>query len=751
MSNFTPQQIEEFLQEFFDVVGARQYVGARYVPIFGRAGEDTIEWDDLAPYEPLTVVMHDGVSYVSRRYVPAGIEITDTAYWVQTYRFNAQVEQYRQEVLGFADDIADRVPFPDPDFFPKFGTLGQVLSTLEDGTTKWEDPVVPSDEQAEEVITAWLEDHPEATTTVQDRSITAIKLAEGAAFAAPVTYVNNQTCDLGTLTVEGIYAFQYISEAGAYHASFPTNKSGTLIVKYIAGITYQIYFASDTGDVFTRLKAGGTWRAWQNKAAALDTALRAEISTYNTSGGAFTPPVSYTPTQAQDLNELVVPGLYTFTYDSNVSFHASFPINRVGVLIVGKDTTGLVYQIFYAMTGTAPRGYTFVRYKAGSSWVDWTSSSINAPTNYVANQTADLNTFTTDGVYAFQYVSEAGTWNSTFPVPIRGNRSTGTLIVMHAGSIVLQVYQASDNGGMYTRLKANAGWREWRNEAETLANDHEVSILFVGNSLTADAISYVPWLLKTYFPSVRFRLYGWYIGGYTLAQQLAAWQNNATADEVYIAENSASWTIYPSNTTMADVLSNHTFDVVCMQEYFNYKNEYTDADIATWNACRDYLTANYAGTNGFEFVSLFHAPKRDRAEAIFTLTEQGNAKILQDTIAQDMIPVGIAIYRALDTALNSLGDDGGLSNDGTHAQEGLPCLLQAMTATLWILDHIGYIKSVYGSNAKMTAAIYNSLTIPSPNLGTGVIPGTNAENLLAQQVAIEAFKEGKKFVADNIA
>lgn len=107
MSNFTPQEIEEFLQEFFDVVGARQYVGARYVPIFGRAGEDTIEWDDLAPYEPLTVVMHEGVSYVSRRYVPTGIQITDTAYWAETYRFNAQVEQYRQQVMGFSEDIAE--------------------------------------------------------------------------------------------------------------------------------------------------------------------------------------------------------------------------------------------------------------------------------------------------------------------------------------------------------------------------------------------------------------------------------------------------------------------------------------------------------------------------------------------------------------------------------------------------------------------------------------------------------------------
>ena len=84
LANFTPQQVEEFLQEFFDVVGTRQYTGARYVPIFGRVGEDTMEWDGNAPYEPLTVVVHQGTSYVSRQYVPTGVDVTDTAYWAAT-------------------------------------------------------------------------------------------------------------------------------------------------------------------------------------------------------------------------------------------------------------------------------------------------------------------------------------------------------------------------------------------------------------------------------------------------------------------------------------------------------------------------------------------------------------------------------------------------------------------------------------------------------------------------------------------
>ena len=82
-------------------MSVREYIGARYVPIFGRMGEDTWQWDNLAPYEPLTVVEHQGNSYISRQYVPVDIEITNTNYWLSTGNFNAQVEAYRREVQTF--------------------------------------------------------------------------------------------------------------------------------------------------------------------------------------------------------------------------------------------------------------------------------------------------------------------------------------------------------------------------------------------------------------------------------------------------------------------------------------------------------------------------------------------------------------------------------------------------------------------------------------------------------------------------
>lgn len=75
------------------------YVGARYVPkIMG-------EWSATVEYEPLSVVLYQGTSYTSITYVPMGILPTDEKYWALTGNYNAQVEQYRQEVERIKNQV----------------------------------------------------------------------------------------------------------------------------------------------------------------------------------------------------------------------------------------------------------------------------------------------------------------------------------------------------------------------------------------------------------------------------------------------------------------------------------------------------------------------------------------------------------------------------------------------------------------------------------------------------------------------
>lgn len=83
----------------------RQYVGARYVPKFS----DPIEWNQQRSYEALEIVTHLGTSYTSKKPVPVGTEIGNTEYWVITGNYNAQVEQYRQETVKVANDLASEV------------------------------------------------------------------------------------------------------------------------------------------------------------------------------------------------------------------------------------------------------------------------------------------------------------------------------------------------------------------------------------------------------------------------------------------------------------------------------------------------------------------------------------------------------------------------------------------------------------------------------------------------------------------
>lgn len=84
-------------------MSVREYVGARYVPIIDG------EWDNTKTYEPLVVVTNNGNSYISRQYVPTGIEITNTQYWVLSANYNAQVEAYRQEVQDYSNIVANLI------------------------------------------------------------------------------------------------------------------------------------------------------------------------------------------------------------------------------------------------------------------------------------------------------------------------------------------------------------------------------------------------------------------------------------------------------------------------------------------------------------------------------------------------------------------------------------------------------------------------------------------------------------------
>lgn len=97
--------------------GYNLYVGARYVPAFANP----IEWDKSKTYEPLTVVTYQGNSFTSKTYVPANTDITNTTFWALTGNYNAQVEQYRQEVAKLQEAFNSSKVYITPD---DYGAVG---------------------------------------------------------------------------------------------------------------------------------------------------------------------------------------------------------------------------------------------------------------------------------------------------------------------------------------------------------------------------------------------------------------------------------------------------------------------------------------------------------------------------------------------------------------------------------------------------------------------------------------------------
>ena len=86
----------------------RQSIGPRIVPMFA----DPPEWSADKVYSPLTLVIHNGATYMSRRCVPANTALPDTdpfynESWVMVYDMNAQVAQYREEVAQLSQQVTD--------------------------------------------------------------------------------------------------------------------------------------------------------------------------------------------------------------------------------------------------------------------------------------------------------------------------------------------------------------------------------------------------------------------------------------------------------------------------------------------------------------------------------------------------------------------------------------------------------------------------------------------------------------------
>ena len=103
----------------------RQYIGARYVTKIYENSVDhsTADWEANVNYEPLTLVVYNMGSYLSKKEVPAtvGDPVSNPEYWVQTGYYNGQIAALEAQVLTINGILSDRDIFVTPQMFGAVG------------------------------------------------------------------------------------------------------------------------------------------------------------------------------------------------------------------------------------------------------------------------------------------------------------------------------------------------------------------------------------------------------------------------------------------------------------------------------------------------------------------------------------------------------------------------------------------------------------------------------------------------------
>ncbi len=77
------------------------FKGARYIPKFYG------NWTADIGYEAIGVVKHNAFTYISKQPVPAGVEITNTNFWLLWADPNAQMEELRQIFMQYVGTVND--------------------------------------------------------------------------------------------------------------------------------------------------------------------------------------------------------------------------------------------------------------------------------------------------------------------------------------------------------------------------------------------------------------------------------------------------------------------------------------------------------------------------------------------------------------------------------------------------------------------------------------------------------------------
>ena len=268
-----------------------------------------------------------------------------------------------------------------------------------------------------------------------------------------------------------------------------------------------------------------------------------------------------------------------------------------------------------------------------------------------------------------------------------------------------------------------------------------LKVLLLSNSFGQDSFSYVPSTINRLVgDKVDITVGMLYIGGCSLERHWSEINGKTSAYTYYEATNNQAWINGGSSNALSKLqkenwdlfvfnqLSTATVDEKTFSPYLN--------NIINWVA----TNANKPLKIGMFFGGTYPSGNLT-VDTMYDQSVPVLKNVLEDYPIEIFFPNGTAIQNArTNNTLKNLGTTGNLLYDNLHAQEGLPCLIEAYTVALGLLEILGLSsKSILGDKPTITDNWTTSMNIPGKH--GSVVGMTNSNIVLAQKSAIMAHKK----------
>ena len=277
-----------------------------------------------------------------------------------------------------------------------------------------------------------------------------------------------------------------------------------------------------------------------------------------------------------------------------------------------------------------------------------------------------------------------------------------------------------------------------------------IKVLFLGNSFTEDAVSYVPFIINKLQPNIDLTIGVATIGGCSLAQHYC----NLNKKTVYLSETeyrpknysfykyefgSTKWENHGSKDVF-EIINDEKWGLITLQQ----AGAYAAKDWSVYyepflSGIVDAIDATVDYPHQWGWV-LTHGAYSNRGEGNLAQWKGAmeNAKlVLSSSEAEVLFPYGTAIQNLRTTPLCELGDNGDLLADNGHLQEGIGCLTAAYSIAIVLLQQLGFPKeTILGDDTHPSFDWNQSVCVIGPHYGkSSTIVGITERNCYISKMA----------------